>query len=253
MRIPSLQQSLQLIRSISPQSVQKVIDIGVQRKTEFLMDAFPDCHHHLFEPVSVYHADLVNNYELLNISYDLHKIALADTNGILFLHNTSGDNSGRITHSHIKPERDENMKFLVNIEEIATRRLDDLFTRQGLGDLSYLVKLDVDGIEEKIIAGGADVIGGASFVIIETSIGRQDMCSRAALLEKHGFRIFDICDNAYYFGQLALVDLVMINNRLRASEIKFRPWEFSGGKVIWSKWQHGFAELTKMPVDDPFI
>lgn len=253
MRYPVLQQSLRLARAIAPSSVQQVIDVGVQRKTDFLMDVFPDRHHHLFEPVSTYHSDLEKNYREKGISYDLHKFALSDTNGVLFLHNTSGDGSGRITHSFIKTERDENLKFLVNIEEIATRRLDDVFAQEPLGDLSYLVKLDVDGIEEKIVASGAQVIRGASFVVIEASIGRQDLCSRAAMLEKHGFRIFDICDNAYYFGQLALVDLVMINNRLRASDIRFRPWDFSGGKVVWAKWQHGFNHLANESADDPFL
>lgn len=56
-----------------------------------------------------------------------------------------------------------------------------------LGDLSYLIKLDVDGVEEQIIEGGRNVIAGASFVIIEASIGRQDLCSRAALLENPDF------------------------------------------------------------------
>lgn len=252
MRYPVLQQSLRLIRHIAPDSVRQVIDIGVQRKTDFLMDVFPDRHHHLFEPVAIYHADLEKNYKDRGIAYELHKLALAGTSGTLFLHNTSGDASGRVTHSFIRGQREEGMKFLINIEEIPTRRLDDVFTRAELGDLSYLVKLDVDGIEEQIIGGGADVIGGASFVVIEASIGRGDLCSRAALLEKHGFRMFDICDNAYYYGQLALVDLVMINNRLRAAEIKFRPWEFSGGKVVWANWQHGFAHLSNEPANDPF-
>jgi FkbM family methyltransferase len=252
MRYPVLQQSLRMIRRISPNSIREVIDVGVQRKTEFLMDVFPDCHHHLFEPVSTYHGDLESNYRSRQISYDLHKIALAETNGTSYLHNTSGDGSGRITHSYIKPHREENLPFLINIEEIATRRLDDVLTRTKLGDLTYLVKLDVDGIEEKIIAGGNDVIRGASFVVIEASIGRSDLCSRAALLEKHGFRMFDICDNAYYYGQLALVDLVLINSRLRASQVKFRPWEYSGGKVNWPKWQHGFVDLVDEPADDPF-
>ncbi len=252
MRFPVLQQSLRVIRHIAPDAVQQVIDIGVQRKTEFLMDVFPDRHHYLFEPVSAYYPDLEKNYRDRGISYDLHKMALAGTSGMLFLHNTSGDGSGRITHSFIRAQRDESMKFLVNIEEIPTRRLDDVFTREDLGDLTYLVKLDVDGIEEQIIGGGVDVIGGSSFVVIEASIGRRDLCSRAALLEKHGFRIFDICDNAYYYGQLALVDLVLINDRLRAKEIKFRPWEFSGGKVVWAKWQHGFAHLANESANDPY-
>lgn len=251
-RYPVMQHSLGMIRKIAPDSIRSVVDIGVHRRTDFLMDVFPDRHHHLFEPVSVYHADLEKNYADRGISYDLHKIALAETGGLLYLHNTSGDASGKITHSYVKPERDESMNYLVNIEEIAARRLDDVLTRDGLGDLSYLVKLDVDGIEEKIIAGGPDVIGGASFVIIEASVGRGNLCSRAALLEKHGFRIFDICDNAYYFGQLSQVDLVMINERLRATEIRFRPWEYSSGKVVWSKWQGGFRQFANDPVDDFF-
>jgi len=45
---------------------------------------------------------------------------------------------------------------------------------------------------------------------------------------------------------------VMINNRLRAAELKFRPWEYSEGKVHWPKWQHGFKHLDDTPVDDPF-
>lgn len=252
MRYPVLQQSLQLIRHIAPDSVRQVVDIGVQRRTDFLMDAFPDRHHHLFEPVTAYHPDLERNYRERRIDYTLHKVALSDTSGTLFLHNTSGDGSGRVTHSYIKAQREPETRFLLDIQEVATCRLDDVFTRRSLGDLGYLVKLDVDGVEEKIVAGGSDVIGGASFVVIEASIGRRDLCSRAAMLEKHGFRLFDICDNAYYYGQLALVDLVMINDRLRASELRFRPWEYSAGKVVWAKWQHGFAGLAGEPAEDPF-
>ncbi|MEM9667535.1 MAG: FkbM family methyltransferase [Pseudomonadota bacterium] len=232
--------------------MKTVIDIGAQRKTDFLMDVFPDLPHHLFEPAEVYHADLERNYSDRGISYNLHKIALGMIDGTLFLHNTSVDGTGNITHSHIKSAPEDDLDFLVSINEIDTRKLDSVFKRDELGDLSYLVKLDVDGVEEQIVEGGKDVIGGASFVVIEASIGRQDLCSRAALLEGLGFRIFDICDNAYYFGQLALVDLVMINNRLRAQEIKFRPWQYTEGKVVWPKWQHGFPDQVDLPTEDPF-
>lgn len=252
LRYPVLQQSLMIARKIASNSISQVIDIGVQRKTEFLMDVFPDCPHHLFEPDKTYHQELEKNYLEKKIRYILHKIALSDEDGLLYLHSTSDDGSGNITHAQIKPERDENLPNLVGIEVVDTKRLDSVFKKETLNDLSYLIKLDVDGVEEKIINGGADVIGGASFIVIEASIGRQDLCSRVGLLEQHGFRIFDICDNAYYYGQLALVDLVLINNRLREKEIKFRPWEFSDGKVVWNKWQHGFQDLTHFLIDDPY-
>lgn len=252
MRFPVLSQSLRLIRKLDPNAGQRIIDIGVQRHTDFLVEVFPDVHHDLFEPATVYHADLEQNYTDAGIKYQLHKIALSDENGILYLHNQSIDGSGNITHSQIKTEKNESLAHLVEIVEIETRRLDTVLAEDHLPDLGYIVKLDVDGLEERIISGGQNIIKGASFVVIETSIGRQDMCSRAAILERLGFRIFDICDNAYYFGQLALVDMVMINNRLRDGNIKFRPWEHADGKVIWSKWQHGFKKMHALDFDDPF-
>lgn len=252
MRYPVMAQSLRLARAIAPEAFRQIIDIGVQVKTDFLMSVFSDRHHHLFEPSPGYHAQLETAYREAGIDYSLHKIGLSDTDGFMYLHETSVDGSGRVTHTQIRPERDESMRFLVGIKEIPTRRLDSVFAPNTLPDLSYLVKLDVDGVEEQIIAGGQRVLGNASFVIIETSIGRQDLCRRATLLEELGFRIFDLCDNAYYYGQLALVDIVMINNRLRAAELKFRPWEFSEGKVHWPKWQHGFKDLEHSPVDDLF-
>ena len=93
----------------------------------------------------------------------------------------------------------------------------------------------------------------ASFVVIEASLGRQDVSSRLRLLESIGFRLFDICDNAYFFDQLALVDLMFVNERLRQSEIKLRPWEVAGKKVVWKKWQKsGFEDLQFDNPTDPF-
>lgn len=252
MRYPVMTQSLKVVREIAPKAAEQIIDIGVQSRTDFLMKVFPDRHHHLFEPSPSYHAAIEANYRAAGIDYTLHKIALSDADCIQYLHETSVDASGRVTHSQIRPERDEEMPFLVDIKEIPTRRLDTVFMEIPLPDLAYMVKLDVDGVEEQIIAGGQQILRNASFIIIETSIGRQDLCRRAALIEKLGYRMFDLCDNAYYYGQLALVDLVMINNRLRAHELKFRPWEYAEGKVHWKKWQHGFKELEDEHMGDPY-
>ncbi len=253
LRRPTMEQSLRLVRHLAPDAVEQIVDIGAQRHTDFLMDAFPDRLHHLFEPVSIYHKDLEKNYRSRNIRYKLHKLALSNESGVLFLHNTSLDGSGNITHSQILPHRDETMEFLVNIEEIDVKRLDDVFTPKDVGgDLSYLIKIDVDGLEEEIIEGGADLIRSASFVIIEASIGQENFFARADLLKRYGFRMFDICDNAYYYGQLAQVDFLLINDRLRRDNMKFKPWQYAEGKVVWRKWQHGFRDLVGAPIDDPF-
>ena len=252
MRFPTLVHSLSNIRHLAPDSVEVVVDIGAQRKTDFLMKVFPDKLHLLFEPVEVYHLELEDNYRNAGIKYELLKIALTDHNRDLYLHNLSMDNSGRITHSQLLESPNNDMPFLVEIKGIQGRTLDGLDLARRLPRLSFIVKMDVDGVEEKIISGGRGVLEHASFIIIEASLGRQDLFSRAAMLETLGFRLFDICDHAYYYDQLALVDLVFINQRVRAKNIKFRPWEYTEGRVIWSKWQHGFKDLEADQLDDAF-
>ena len=72
------------------------------------------------------------------------------------------------------------------------------------------------------------------------------------MMDSLGFRLFDICDNAYYFNQLSCMDLVFINEKLRTGMIKYRPWEYSKWKVLWDKWQQGYPELAKEPVPDVY-
>lgn len=80
------------------------------------MEVLPDRHHHLFEPATAYHEDLETNYKAAKIDYTLHKKALSDTNGVLYLHNASVGGSGRVTHSQIRSKKDKNMPFLVKVE-----------------------------------------------------------------------------------------------------------------------------------------
>lgn len=94
-----------------------------------------------------------------------------------------------------------------------------------LRPFTYIVKLAVDGVEEAIVNGGPKTISDASLIIIESSLNRRNVVSRIQLLESKGVRLWDICDPAYYYGQLSQVDLVFINERVRASDIRFRPWE----------------------------
>jgi len=250
MRLPTVSDCLRLIRFVDERLCECVIDIGAQRKTDFLMEIFPDKKHYLFEPVKHYHADLRRNYEEKNIDFEILGVALGDVDGEVFLHNTCHDRSGKITHSFIEAAPNKSVKDLVSIEPIECRQLDTQRNQLPLTKHQYLIKLDVDGVEEKIIAGGRQTISEASFLVIEASLGRRNLVSRIQLLETFGFRLFDICDPAYYFGQLSQVDLVFINESVRAAQIKFRPWEHAGGKVIWKQWQHNLGVASNF--DDPF-
>jgi FkbM family methyltransferase len=252
-RYPTLQHTLQLIKHISPSSLNYILDVGAQRETPFLMEQCKDSFHHLFEPVTTYHPDLEKNYQDQQIKYKLHKVALSDSDGIAYLHNFSEDHSGRTTHSYLSFEETyEHSGEYISKDTVNVARLDTILATETLPDFEYLIKMDVDGLEEKIVDGGAKTMANASFVIIEASLGRRNVISRLKMIEDLGYRLFDICDHAYYFHQMSQCDLVFINEAYRSQVIKFRPWELVKYKVQWKDWQHGFLDLEKDQLSDPF-
>lgn len=240
MRYPSAKESLELLNKIVPDALDVVLDVGVQYKTPFLVEALPGSFHHLFEPVSLYHSHIHHAYGKAGIDYQLHEVALGGADGESYLYKLAKDGSGRVTHAEIRARDDVQLSNVVEIEKIATRSLNSLMPSLALNDLGFVVKLDVDGVEEEIIAGGKDLLHRASLIIIETSLIRRNVISRAQLVESLGFRLWDICDNAYYFEQLSQVDLMFINERLRQKHMDLRPWEKTGNIVDWENWQHGF-------------
>lgn len=251
-RYPVLTHCLDFCRSVSPDSFEEIIDIGVQYGTSFLMDTFPGSVHHLFEPVVSYHDMMRKNYESHGIDFFLYPLAIGGESQELYLHQLSSDESGKITHSEVLPRRDENRPRLHSILPVECWRLDDIELVGDRRDLSYCVKMDVDGIEEQIIEGGKDTLRSSSFVVLEASVQRNNVSRRILLMEDLGFRLFDICDNAYYFNQLSCMDLVFINERVRSQELKFRPWDYAKGKVFWEHWQHGYSELEHKPLPQCF-
>src|SRR5260370_6604804 len=70
----------------------------------------------------------------------------------------------------------------VTTEDVEIRRLDSLAPPLPLED-NILVKIDVQGYEHKVILGGADLIGRATLIILETSFApsiRTSPCSRTS-------------------------------------------------------------------------
>lgn len=250
MRLPSLRHTLQVVKQIAPSTLNTIIDIGAQRETGFLIHECGDAFHHLFEPVGLYHPDLEKKYQQAGIQYSLHPVALSDVDGEAYLHNYSEIEGAAVTHSYLSFEASiEHSGKHVSTEKVKVQTLCSALRDCGLADYEYLVKLDVDGHEENIVAGGKEVLQKASFVIIEASLGRRNVIQRIELIEALGFRLFDIADHGYYFGQMSQCDLVFINEYVRSSHIEFRPWEMTDYIVRWNRWQHGLPELENTPLD----
>ena len=247
-RYPVLKHCLDLCKFNTPSAFQTIIDIGVRYGTPFLMDVFPNAHHFLFEPVRSCHERIRSAYSEKSISFTLAPIGLGGETGRLYLHELSSDQSGKITHSDVSSSPIPNNSNCINVVDIQVSTLDD-YDFGPLHELSYCIKLDVDGIEEDIIEGGRDTIRGASFVILEASVQRGNLLRRLQLMDGLGFRVFDICDNAYYRGQLSCLDLVFVNENLRGRTLAYRPWEQTKGVVQWADWQQGYPELETQPFD----
>ena len=210
LRLPTLSHSLALINKFTPDAGKNIIDIGGQTGTDFLISNFKNSFHHIFEPVIDYKKTLEVKYKKNDIAFKFYHLALSDQNKKSYIHKISQDNSGNITHGHIYDEEKRDMKFLVGIDLINIKTLDSIeFT--NLQNHQYIVKLDVDGLEEKIIKGGKNILSNASFIIIECSLQRDNIFERFSLIRSLGYKLFDICDHGYYFNNLSIVDLVFIN------------------------------------------
>jgi FkbM family methyltransferase len=235
LRTPSVTESLDVFKTCFGQPIRQVLDVGAQAKTQFLIDAFGDAHHVLFEPVKIYHSMLEVNYRAAGVSHELVPFALSDSAGLMHQHLLSSDMSGKVTHSqllpHPAPERFGDRLLEVVPTPVVT--LDGWAAGRSLTS-PYVVKIDVDGIEDQIIAGGQRVISGCVLMVVEATIAT--IATRVAKLQSCGLKLFDIVGNGYYFEQLQQVDLVFVSERVVGSNLEFQPWK-KHGRVIWEHWQ----------------
>lgn len=161
-----------------------VIDVGVERQTAPLMAAYPQLKHYLFEPVKEYAEDIHRNYS--NIDHALYAARVSD-----------------------RTAEDE-----LTLDSV----LSDMPERP------FLLKIDVDGPELRVLAGAAETLKHTSVVIIEATLGQlPDICNH---LQGAGFRLFDIVDLSYYRGVLWQVDLVFLPARTIEIDPRYNPLPF---------------------------
>jgi FkbM family methyltransferase len=227
--------SLKIISNLLIDKIKTVVDIGVQTQTKCLMDVFPNAFHYLFEPATPYHNGIHQNYSQKGFKYKLIPKAVSDSQGKLYQHLLSNSQSSFVTHSQLLPNIDRSTfgNRLVSIEETDVIALDDFFSSEQISN-PYLVKIDVDGIEEKIIDGGKMTLSNAAVIVVESPL--VHLSTRLAKLQALNLQLFDICGQGYYMQQLSQVDLIFVSKKIVASNIDFRPWEKSKGCIEWSEW-----------------
>ena len=148
--------------------ISTIIDIGVLSGTPELKEAFPKTRHILFEPVSEFHKKIRENYT--GLDYRLIEAAVTDEDRDVTLdvtlHVRKAVSQTGITHSSVVDDASENSE-----PRIVTGTRLDTFTKANALVKPYLVKIDVDGNEMKILSGATETLKDASIVMIETPKG----------------------------------------------------------------------------------
>ena len=188
--------------------IDSVVDVGVQEETHELIQAIPDRHHHLFEPVETWHSKIRAKYA--SLQHTLYPVALNDRCGPAWLIQIAHLGDGVATHATIENEpKLPDGKFIVDCKEIQVQRLDYYSTHLAN---NFLLKVDVDGKELDVIRGASGCIRNASVIIIEASY--SSLAQRASAIEEHGFQLIDIVDRVMYGEVLWQCDLVYLRNDL---------------------------------------
>jgi FkbM family methyltransferase len=205
MRSPDKNQSLQLLieRGIP---ISTIIDVGVCHGTPELVSYFPDLKHILFEPVLEFNEHIKYFYSQLD--YDLFPFAVSDVDGEAILKTRAVIPDMEISHSGlVESEILENKDF----RKIQKVTLDSFIPSLSLEE-PFLLKIDIDGQEMKVINGALNILKKCSIVIVECQ--RSELSQRISAVQASGFTLFDLCEPCYYDKVFWQCDAIFIRTDL---------------------------------------
>lgn len=171
--------------------VGTVIDVGIREKTAELIRIWPEKKHILFEPVQEFSGIIEEAYA--NIEHELHHSAVSDSSGTVGLELRSIIQGMSISHSGMteaNPRRDDR-----HVREVPMISLDD-FLQRGSYPEPFLLKIDIDGHELKVLKGAEKTLPKCSIVIVECP--KDQLVERISAVQAAGFVLFDLCEPCYY-------------------------------------------------------
>ena len=190
-RIPRIKNSMRYLRQ-SGLKVKYVLDIGVAEGTPWLQQSFPGAMHRLIEPNSDYNSQIHSNYE--DYSHELTNVALG------------AEPNPEATVTLVKPGDTSHAQTYKIDTPITT--LDSLYI---IPDQHSVLKIDVDGYELDVLAGGQDTLPRFDILIIEAKLHKM---AETISTVPDCFTLWDIVNLDYDWGELAQVDLIFKNRFL---------------------------------------
>ena len=191
-----------------------VFDVGAQIGTPPLFEVFPDAHHVLLEPVAECEPLLKDLCSRLK-SAEYHIAAVTEHSGKTFL----GISPSRQYSSIVEAPGVDGSEY----REIPCLSLSDLCKTHAYPG-PYLVKIDVDGPEIKVLKGALGLIDRETVFVIEATVNDGDPHFPQILdfFKPLDFVLLDIVDPMFrpVDGALWQVDVVMVHAESRYRRIK---------------------------------
>jgi FkbM family methyltransferase len=226
-------------------SPEVVFDVGASNGvwSKLVDDIFPSALYHLFEPL----ADKMETYKLplekllpTQKNFNLHKVGLGEINQIQEMAIFKGGVGSTFLELERIKSQQESLKETSRLQEIApfsVYRMDDYVAKQQLPQ-PQIVKMDTQGFELAIIAGGEKTLQNADILVLETWLYRGYGVTTPLLhelmepLEKIGFLLVDFGDG--YWGtrhKLTAIDAFFMHaSFLDRMEAKTSQWSWK----IWN-------------------
>lgn len=154
---------------IANKGIRTILDIGANtgQAAAIFKKIFPEALIYSFEPLPDCYEELVDNFRDIPL-FKAFNVALGDSSGkIVFNRNEYTPSSSILpladTHKISFPFAYEEIP-----QEVEIKLLDDMLNELELNS-PMLIKIDVQGFEEKVINGGLSIISKADVIIIEMS------------------------------------------------------------------------------------
>ena len=190
---------------LSDLHINTIIDIGANAG-QFALKIkkyFPDTLIYSFEPLHDIYMQLIKKTNKLR-NFEAYNVALGEFNGTSKIHRSIFSPSSSMLNMADLHKKAYPFTAESYIEEIMVRTLDDLVTDQGF-DLTpdILIKIDVQGLEDKVIKGGLNTFKKAKAVISEISFyelyeGQPLFDDIYYMLRELGFRCNGVFDTVYH-------------------------------------------------------
>lgn len=204
MRHPTKTDCLRQLKSLGL-PIGAILDIGVLSATPELIAAFSDHRHVLVEPIVEWNPSIAAHYA--GVDHEVVNAAASDADGSVTLEVQSVIPGMTISHARMA----DGIRAGCEAREVPMVTVDSLVARRSLPE-PFLLKIDVDGAEVRILRGARRTLPRCSVVIIEAGV--QNFWDRAEPLREAGFELFDLVGLAYYDGRLCQFDAVFVNGAM---------------------------------------